>query len=94
MDILRPRGSNFAHFAIDGDGCIWTDDCADCATGAAILVDMGRMVTPGCQMCHIQAENLLGADTETQFTTLTIRVRNFDPAGYGHTLLLHKKVNL
>ncbi len=65
MGILRPGGSSLNNFPIDGDSCVRTDHSADCAAGAAILVNMGRMKPFGRQPRHVQAEHFLGTDTQT-----------------------------
>ena len=93
--IVRISGSGyFDHFTIDSDGCVRADDGANGASGAAILMDMGRVVALGGQARHVQTENFLGTGADTQFATLAIQVRNFDPALNWHAFLLFEKLDI
>jgi hypothetical protein len=77
-----------AFFAIDCDGCFWTNQGADAAAGAFVLDEMGRVKPSRGDDFRIQANDVLRASFYTQFTSLAKIFIYYNRSSKGHSKLL------
>jgi hypothetical protein len=78
------RSCPHRRFTKYGQGCLWADDCADGAAGAAVLNQLNRMEAFGRQALHIKRQHLLRAFSDAQLATFAVHLIDFNPTAYGH----------
>jgi hypothetical protein len=80
--------SLFRYFTVDRDGSIRANQCTNGATRASILIDLSRVKTFWSEPFHIQLQDILGAGTDTEFTSLAVQITDFDPSYCRHEYYL------
>src|SRR5690554_2233263 len=86
-----PQGS-LRGLAIYGQCCFRADQRADCTSGAALPVEIGRMIAFRGQPVRVQREHMLRTGLHAQLASLAVQIVDFNPSLYGHSSLLHYRL--